>query len=183
MAYLTFTDLEEQREEIVKGLVLNEALEKTASLRTKIFLSHRHKDSKIVDKVIDWLKKYDTDSYIDKLDYSMPDQTDGRTAIRIKKKIRDANKFILLATPNSLESKWMPWELGFGDAIKGLSNVAILPLLLKIDQWKEREYYQIYGSIETSDKVHWCFFPPNKKGTRLEKWLVNNSLSLKGLIR
>lgn len=181
MAYLTFSYLKQKSESVLKGIVLHEALEKRASSMTKVFLSHRHTDKKIVEDVIGFLTDLGADVYIDVLDYLLPDKTDGKTAIRIKQKIKGAKKLILLATPNSLDSKWIPWELGLGDAMKGLDNIAILPLLVEGIGWAEREYYQIYGTIKADNKGTWGYFPPGaSKGTLLKSWLKNSSSLLEG---
>lgn len=180
MSYLTYSDLD-GRKGILKKAFESYDFAAKDSFKTTIFLSHRHKDKERVKEVIAWLNEFDTRIYIDVYDYSLPDKTNGETANKIKQKIKAANKFILLASENSLESKWIPWELGLGDAIKGLEHVAILPLLNNKDNWKEREYYQIYGTIEKTEQNVWGYFPANStNGTRLEKWLIDNSLILKG---
>lgn len=37
---------------------------------------------------------------------------------------------------------------GIADGTKGLSNIAILPIVQYSGTWKEREYYGIYNVIE-----------------------------------
>ena len=59
----------------------------------------------------------------------MPRVTSGKTASKIKTRIRQCDKFILLATNSAVESKWCNWELGYGDSQKFDNNdIAILPL-------------------------------------------------------
>lgn len=78
----------------------------------------------------------------------MPSNTDGSTAVRIKEKINENKKFILLATENAINSKWCNWELGYGDARKYHEDIAILPITDNEDNvWSGNEYLQIYPII------------------------------------
>lgn len=175
MTYLTYDYLNENITTISKSFSLNENFTRIASSKTKVFLSHRHKDKEIVKKVVGFLSSFSVDTYIDWLDHSMPEITSSQTAENIKEKINESDKVIVLATENSLESKWIPWELGIADVMKGIENVAILPLIKNTKNWSEREYYQIYGAIKKSAYGNWCYFPKAETmGKRLGSWFVNN---------
>lgn len=174
MPYLTYSYLEDYKSDFKKAFDINEGFKKTASYKRKVFLSHRHKDKEVVRKVIGFLNDLNSEVYIDWLDHSMPEKTNAETAKKIKQSIKDCDKFILLATENSLESKWIPWELGIGDILKGIDKIAILPITRLDKNWPEREYYQIYGTIETSTKNYWCYFPPDEStGKHINVWLNN----------
>jgi hypothetical protein len=101
---------------------------KEIGLRTSIFLSHKHSDKEYLRSFIYLLKKLGISVYVDWMDNDMPKNTNGYTATLIKKKIKEMDKFILLATENAIQSKWCNWELGFGDAIKYHKNIAVLPV-------------------------------------------------------
>ena len=58
----------------------------------------------------------------------MPAYTNAETAHSLKQKIKIADKFILVATPNAINSKWCNWELGLGDAAKYKEHIALLPI-------------------------------------------------------
>ena len=84
----------------------------------------------------------------------MPITTSAETAINLKDRIRECDRFILLATNGAIESKWCNWELGFGDANKYPDKIAIFPLKPKGTydfQYKGNEYMRIYPYIEFSD--------------------------------
>ncbi len=119
--------------------------------KTKVFLSHKHSDLDDLKDLIGFFEsKYDVEVYIDSMDRSMPSSTNGATATRIKKVIRECDKFVLLATDGAVESKWCNWELGFGDAQKFRNDIAILPIKEhgKYDfQYKGKEYMSIYPQI------------------------------------
>ena len=79
---------------------------KKYSTEVSIFLSHKHGEFDILEQVINLLKKLGINVYVDWLDYEMPSTTNGTTAARIKEKIKDCDKFILLATEKAISSKW-----------------------------------------------------------------------------
>lgn len=131
--------------------------------------------------------------YIDSMDNKMPDQTSGETAQRIKKVIKECDRFILLATAKAIEFYWCNWELGIGDVHKySSSKIAILPIKERgqLDtQYKGNEYLQIYSRIDYRDgttyytnsqkrivKGYYVVEVKNKEGktiiTPLKTWLA-----------
>ena len=96
-----------------------------------VFLSHKHDEVAVLEDVICMLKSLGVYVYVDWLDEGMPKDTCGDTARRIKQKIKECRKFILLATEGAIASKWCNWELGYGDAQKYLANIAIMPITEK----------------------------------------------------
>ncbi len=113
-----------------------------------IFLSHKHDEHSIMQDVIAFLKKEGVDVYVDWLDESMPAYTNSETAVRLKQKIRTADKFILVATSNAINSKWCNWELGLGDAAKYIEHIALLPIDKNYQSFNGAEYLKIYPYID-----------------------------------
>ena len=101
-----------------------------------------------MDSAISLLKKIGVNVYVDWMDIGMPKSTSGRTAERIKGKIKDNKKFIFLATEGAINSKWCNWELGFGDAHRFIKDIAIFPVRDDNNNFTGSEYLQIYPSIE-----------------------------------
>lgn len=119
---------------------------------TTVFLSHKHDDLDDLKDVIGFLQtQYGVKVYIDSRDPSMPPFTSGETAINIKNRIKQCNKFILLATNGAVESKWCNWELGFGDALKFKDRIAIFPIKPSGATYKGTEYMSIYPFIAFYD--------------------------------
>ena len=119
---------------------------------TTVFLSHKHDDLDDLKDVIGFLQtQYGVKVYIDSRDPSMPPFTSGETAINIKNRIKQCNKFILLATNGAVESKWCNWELGFGDAQKFKDHIAIFPIKPSGATYKGTEYMSIYPFIAFYD--------------------------------
>ncbi len=121
------------------------------SIKTKIFLSHKHDELEALDGAISFLKKEGVDIYVDWLDVGMPKTTSGVTAQRIKDKIKENDKFILLATEAAINSKWCNWELGLGDAAKYINNIAVLPVRRDMQSFSGSEYLDIYPHIVYRD--------------------------------
>jgi hypothetical protein len=153
---------------------LNETLEKSASLigDINVFLSHSHHDEDLIEEARLLLADQGVKCYIDRNDSNMPKKTSHETARLLKQKIEKCNKFIILASNNSLNSKWVPWELGYADNIKGLNNIAILAIADNFGQWKGSEYMGLYSTIEKSNNGNLgVFLPQINQGSTLKKWL------------
>ncbi len=162
--------------------------------KVTVFLSHKHNDladEEVVKGFIEVLDNYGVKVYIDSMDNTLPAQTTGDTANRIKDIIKYSNKFIFLATAKAIESFWCNWELGIGDVHKYKSHIAIVPIKEKDQfdsQYKGNEYLQIYPRIDYEDgtgnyrnnggpiaKGYYVCEPKNKEGIRyitpLSDWL------------
>lgn len=152
MSFLNESQLKSFRKSIkTYNLTLNESLRsfknESKYFKTKIFLSHKHDELEQLEGAISFLKDQGVDVYVDWLDDGMPKTTSGQTAVRIKEKIKENDKFILLATESAINSKWCNWELGLGDAAKYINNIAILPIKKDYSDFSGNEYLQIYPYI------------------------------------
>jgi len=116
--------------------------------KVTIFLSHKHDERESLDGAISFLKNFGVEVYVDWLDEGMPKTTSGKTAKRIKEKIKENQKFIFLATEGAINSKWCNWELGFGDSHKYMDNIALFPVRNDYDSFSGSEYLNIYPRIE-----------------------------------
>lgn len=112
-----------------------------------IFLSHSHKDRELIQPVIAFLRSHGVKIYVDWLDEGMPDVISGETAKKIKERIQQQRKFLVLVTEHSKDSRWVPWELGYADSKKGMKHIGTLPVAEKED-FVKNEYLRIYPKIE-----------------------------------
>jgi hypothetical protein len=173
MSYLTLNSL--TKNTFSKSISLNKNSE-SSSFDKQVFLSYRRKDKNYVKPIVDLLKSLGVKVYIDYLDDSLPDKPSDETVVILRNKIKKSDKFILMATPNSKESNWIPWELGLGDGFLNYKNVAILPITTYSDYWGEREYFSIYGYIKKAksrdkSKLDWAVFYPDRTPIWLSNWL------------
>ena len=127
--------------------VINESSTRDKT-KPMVFLSHKHDELAILKDVIKFLDVEGVDIYVDWMDEEMPAHTNAITATRLKENIKIANKFILIATPNAINSKWCNWELGLGDAAKYIENIALFPIDRTTQSFNGSEYLIIYPYID-----------------------------------
>lgn len=119
--------------------------------KTTVFISHKHDDLEDLKGLLGFLEqKYYVKVYIDSRDPTMPKTTSAETALNIRERIKQCDKFILLATNGAIESKWCNWELGYGDAQKYKDHIALFPIKPKgtyDSAYKGSEYMSIYPCV------------------------------------
>lgn len=82
--------------------IKNDYKPKPEKLKQTIFLCHSHLDKTIVNKILVLFKNLNIDLYVDWRDGNLPPQTDKNTATAIRDKILFSDKFLFLATYNSV---------------------------------------------------------------------------------
>lgn len=147
---------------------------KTASVRATVFLSHSHDDADLIESFLVLLNEEGVLVYVDWKDPTMPRMTTPDTATRLKQRIKQCGKFMLLATNNALDSRWAPWELGIADSQNGMTNVAVIPVQDASGSWRGSEYVGIYSRVEKAGNGRLAVFEPNTTsgGVYLSDWLV-----------
>jgi len=166
-------------------LPLNEqvVIKKAAASRTltgSTFLSHSSKDSDLVVGAIRVLENHGAKVYVDEIDPQMPPYTTEQTAALLKDRIHQTSRFVLLASKNSRDSRWVPWELGVADGDKGLERIALFPALDESEDksWASWEYLGLYrrvvwGDLEGYKKRLWMVLDEKKNtATPLDRWLA-----------
>lgn len=141
-----------------------------SSAQATIFLSHSSKDRELVKPAIAFLRSHGISVYVDWMDEGMLDVVSGATAKRIKEKIREQRKFMVLVTENSKDSRWVPWELGFADSVKGMDYIAILPVS-ENGSFVQNEYLKIYPKITMVNGIWWVWIDDPTSLTQLTEWL------------
>ncbi len=151
--------------------ILEEAA-KTPEDRFDIFLSHSIKDAEIVRGTHVILERLGYSVYVDwivdpELDRAAVSRS---TALHLKERMRQCKALLYLSTQNSVESKWMPWELGFFDGFSG-GKVAILPVSkINRDDYRGQEYLSVYPYADVA----------TIKGTRKDALWINRSAAYYG---
>lgn len=153
--------------------VLNESRTFSASAyQTSVFISHKHDDLNIIKGFLGFLKNMSVATYIDSFDPTMPGYTCGKTAERIKERIKQCDKFMLLATDNAITSKWCNWELGIGDVHKYKSNIAIVPVKnYNRTSYTGSEFLEIYPYLYQSSNGYFIKDPISGNISSLKEWL------------
>lgn len=177
-SFITFDDINRIRGEVRFSQLLEKA--KTASVYSSTFLSYSNKDDDYLPGIINVLENHGATVYIDKKDVRLPITPNTETASILRDSLNKASKFVLFVTPNSKESKWIPWELGIADGCKNESNLALFPAAqYSYDQeWSEQEYLGLYrriiwGNFENHDPEWLVYNHHDNTATELRKWLKN----------
>jgi TIR domain len=164
------------------GIVETARVRKAAASRSlagSTFLSHSSKDDDLVAGAIRILEDHGAKVYVDEIDPEMPPYTSDKTAELLKTRIRETSRFVLLASKNSKESKWVPWELGIADGEKGMSKIALFPASDSSYEkaWASWEYLGLYrrivwGGHQSYNGNIWMVLDEKKNtATELSKWL------------
>jgi hypothetical protein len=150
------------------------------SLAGTTFLSHSSKDDDLVVGATQVLEGHGARVYVDKVDPQMPPYTTEETADLLKTRINQTRKFVLLASDNSKDSRWVPWELGIADGSKGLRNIALFPAVdTQGESWTSWEYLGLYrrivwGDLQGRPKPLWMVLDESRNtATELSQWLSN----------
>lgn len=79
-----------------------------------VFISHQKNDKEIAKKIADYINKSGVDIYFDEYDISI-NRDDPKSIVNaIKTGIRRSSHMLCILSQNALDSKWMPWEIGYG---------------------------------------------------------------------
>lgn len=127
---------------------LNEGRVAKADTQTRLktaFLCHSHQDEILVKGLIKQFRDNGIDLYVDWLDQSMPETPDEETAQNIQNRIRAADIFLFLATLNSKNSRWCPWEIGYADGVA--KRIYIIPTSDDNANYGN-EYLRLYKRID-----------------------------------
>lgn len=133
----------------------------TLGIRTA-FLCHSHEDASAVQGLINLFQEDGWRVYVDWQDASMPDKPTRETAEWIQLKIRVMDYFLFLATPNSVVSRWCPWEIGYADSEKAADHILIIPTTDHSGSWYGNEYLQLYRKIDEAKDGKLGVWKPNE---------------------
>jgi hypothetical protein len=95
-----------------------------------VFISHQKKDSTYCSKIADYIKSVGLDVYFDEYDtdlkIAVQNDNPKKVVNAIKIGIQNSTHMLCVISPNTLYSKWVPFEVGYG-----YDNTKILVLTLK----------------------------------------------------
>lgn len=165
----------------VKTLQESRALRKAAASQDgkDTFLSHSSKDNDLVAGVVLVLQNHGAEVYVDLGDDRLPQNPSVDTAQVLRNAVRGTKRFVLLVSPNSKGSIWIPWELGLADGQKTGSSVALFPVVQTAREfkWAEQEYLGLYrritrGRLKGFDDEVWMVYNHHTNtAKKLSRWL------------
>lgn len=153
-------------------LLMDEILQSEYDLennkRFDVFISHSTKDYNTIIKLKTMLNRQGLSVYIDWIEDRESlrrEMTSKETAQAISQRIIHSRSMLVVLTESSLSSTWVPWELGFAQALG-----KIVCLLKLEDVENAPEYMEIYHEAMIENEVIVV-----KDGLRLlpiERWVV-----------
>ena len=163
MKYFTASELEGLRSQHILEWFSNVKSDPSQAKLT-IFLSHSHHDRPLVEGLIRFFATQGVTIYVDWNDGTMPRVTNRETATRLKKRIETSALFMVLATQNAVDSKWVPWEVGVADQMKGEERITVIPVLDSSGRYPGAEYLQLYRRFAQSDHTgnRWIYEPESE---------------------
>lgn len=112
-----------------------------------IFLSHRYKDRELIIGLAIKIVELGYSVFVDWIENPEIDRGDvtKENADFLREAMKKCGCLFYAVTQNSHESTWMPWELGYSDALHG--KVAIVPITPRptaTDSYTNSEYLGLY---------------------------------------
>ncbi len=146
----------------------------------KVFLSHQRSDKKEATIIAEYLKSCGIDVYFDQFDKDLQkavaDNNPKGVVAAIKMGVITSTDMLVLVSPNTLRSEWVPFEIGYGyDALdvkaltlKGIKSkdipdyikaVPIIRDIYDIDQYAKNKGNRILMEAQgitrkTADPMH-----------------------------
>lgn len=148
-----------------------------------IFLSHSSLDREEVINLVGLFNNCGYSVYVDWMYDAQLDRSNvtEETAEALRTRMLQSTGLAYLATGNSANSKWCPWELGYFDGKSQTSRCCILPVLsYKTDHYTGQEYLGLYPYLvyeqysNSSDFDFWVCEQGSSKYIVLREWLKNN---------
>jgi len=115
-----------------------------------VFLSHAYLDAREILGVKALLEAMSLTVYVDWIDDHELDRgkVTPATAEKLRQRMRQSKSLVFATSRASVDSKWMPWELGYFDGFRP-GHIAIFPLVTAAgDSFVGQEYIGLYPRIE-----------------------------------
>ena len=124
-----------------------------------IFLSHSYGDREMIPQLKQILEDIGYKVYVDWIDDKLlsRENVTKETAKVLQTRMNQSKSLFFATSENSPSSKWMPWELGYFDALKN-KRVAVLPIQKENNGFNNnfigQEYLGLYYyvTLDTADK-------------------------------
>ncbi|MGO3928373.1 toll/interleukin-1 receptor domain-containing protein [Rhodopseudomonas pseudopalustris] len=148
-----------------------------------VFLSHSSSEpQELLLGIKTFLEDAGLSVYVDKYDdpQMSPDKVTADTAEVLRRRMRQSLSLLYVYSQHSTRSRWMPWELGFFDGLKG--KVGIIPIMRDAgSSFKGEEYLSLYPYVDrakvskSQEQVLWI----NRNSeyyAQLKGWIVGTEM-------
>lgn len=162
------------RSDSSSSLILAKAAADTSGGTFDVFLSHSSEDSILIRGLRDELADAGLKVYVDWIDDPQLDRTNvtSATAAKLRKRMDSCRCLLYATSKNARGSVWMPWELGYMDAMTN-ARVAIVPIVegyQASDEFTGVEYLGLYPYLDKTGATFWIQ-KSKTVYTQLAKWL------------
>ena len=164
------------------ALLTESAQSKSRTSEFDIFLAHAYLDATLVAGLKADIEDMGFSVYVDWIQDSHLDRAsvDKSSVELLRSRLKQSKSLFFATSDNSSTSKWMPWECGFFDGIKG--RVAICPVSLQGSQseYSGQEYLSLYPYIQKDkpkggDKQTLWVYDTRTKYIIYREWLAGKS--------
>ena len=178
----TFESANARAKNMVKGWVNEQRTFSAVSKTYDIFLSHSTSDAELVSGLKLTLEDLGHTVYVDWIEDPnlIRSHVTKETALLLQGRMKQSKSLIYAFSENAVNSKWMPWELGYFDGLKG-GKVAVLPISQNTkSDFVGTEYLGIYYYVQidtnmgTNNLALWIHEKANKY-VRYDYWLAGNA--------
>ena len=91
----------------------NGVLPRPTTDNPRVFISHQKKDSDVARKIADYLEEAGVDIYFDQYDDTIDRSNPDSVVKAIKFGIENSTHMLVVFSPNTIGSMWVPWEIGY----------------------------------------------------------------------
>jgi len=167
------------RTDSAQSKILNENKAiRSAQTHYDLFVSHSYLDKVLVVTLVNLFNKAGYSVYVDWIVDSQLDRNsvNRKTASIIRQRMNRAKGLAYIATSNTTNSRWCPWELGYVDGKKG-GMCTILPILKEPSSiFKGQEYlglypYLVYEKESESNRFNFWVEESSEVYIILSEWL------------
>jgi hypothetical protein len=116
-----------------------------------VFLSHSSRDKPLVLGVKARLEDENLSVYIDWIDDADLDRAavTPENARRLRRRMKQCQSLLYIATDNASRSKWMPWEVGLFDGLGKGERIGVLPVLdSATEKFDGMEFLGLYSVVD-----------------------------------
>jgi len=117
--------------------------------KTDVFLSFSNADVEDLAPAIRFIEEFGVSVCINYTGIGRKETSGKLICERKIKQMENCEKYIVLVSKRSVNSKWLAWELGVAAEMKSMQNVAILvrSVGFAVPPWTDTDYLELYPKI------------------------------------
>lgn len=143
----------------------------------RVFLFYRVKDKDRVSSVVNIIKSLRLNVYVDYIEAPVLENAEPGALQVIRHRLYQADKAILLATPQLMPLHGFPLDFGLNGKFQYTRKVAVFPVTEHPQRWEDKDKYRIYGYIQKKYSLFnfpddWQVVYPEGDRILVKDWLM-----------